>query len=49
MKCCENTENITLRSFHILYMFVLRAKIVTIFEQKMVAVPACKGPFTRYD
>jgi hypothetical protein len=40
MKCCENTENITLRSFHILYMFVLRAKIVTIFEPKMVTIPA---------
>jgi hypothetical protein len=29
-------ENIALRSLHILYMFVLRAEIVTIFEPKMV-------------
>jgi hypothetical protein len=31
-------ENIALRSLHILYMFVLRAEIVTIFEPKMVTI-----------
>jgi hypothetical protein len=31
-------ENIALR---ILYMFVLRAEIVTIFEPKMVTISAC--------
>jgi hypothetical protein len=33
-------ENIALRSLHILYMFVLRAEIVTIFEPKMVTISA---------
>jgi hypothetical protein len=31
---------IALRSLHILYMFVLRADIVTIFEPKMVTISA---------
>jgi hypothetical protein len=30
----QNKENIALRSLHILYMFVLRAEIITIFEPK---------------
>ena len=38
MKCC--TENIALRSLHILNMFVLGAEIVTIFEPKMVTISA---------
>jgi hypothetical protein len=33
-------ENIALRSLHILYMFVLHAEIVTIFEPKMVTISA---------
>jgi hypothetical protein len=37
-KCC--TENIALRSLHILYMFILRAEIVTIFQPKMVTISA---------
>jgi hypothetical protein len=36
----QNTENIALRSLHILYMLVLRAEIVTIFEPKMVTISA---------
>jgi hypothetical protein len=34
------TENIASRSLHILYMFVLRAEIVTIFERKVVTISA---------
>jgi hypothetical protein len=33
-------ENIVLQSLHILYMFVLRAEIVTIFGSKMATIPA---------
>jgi hypothetical protein len=40
-KCTlQNTENISLRSLQTLYMFVLRAEIVTIFEPKMVTISA---------
>ena len=31
----KNRENIAMRSFQILYIFVLRAKKVTIFELKL--------------
>jgi hypothetical protein len=31
-------ENIVLQSLHILYMFVLHAEIITIFEPKMVTI-----------
>jgi hypothetical protein len=41
-KCCGacRLENIALQSLQILYMFVLRAEIVTIFGSKMVTISA---------
>jgi hypothetical protein len=45
-KCC--TENIALRSLHILYMFVLRAEIVTIFQPKMVTISVRNKTYTKF-
>jgi hypothetical protein len=39
-KCCKALKNIAFQSFQILYMFVLRAEIVTIFGSKMVTISA---------
>jgi hypothetical protein len=36
----QSVENIVLQSLQILYMFVLRAEIVTIFGSKMVTISA---------
>ncbi len=36
----KNTENIALRSSQIFYLLVLRVKIVTIFESKVVTISA---------
>ena len=39
-KCCKNTENIALRSLQILFIFVLRAQIVTTFRPEVVTISA---------
>jgi hypothetical protein len=44
----QNTENIALRTLHILYMFVLRAEIVTIFAPKMVTISARNTKFAKF-
>ena len=40
MKCCKIRKYIALRSLHFLYMFILRAEIVTIFQPKMITISA---------
>jgi hypothetical protein len=39
-KCCKSLENIVLQSLQILYVFVLRAEIITNFGSKMVTISA---------